>query len=126
SGSTRLYGLLVPFLRQGSVYSGFAKLCLMHNLGHCYSGLPQRLNLSNLLDGKFQLTAKMNPSLLSFGDAIHLPFPADVVLKLGYQRQDTHNKLPCACGGVDRWIIYHPKGHALLGELRDDAIEVCG
>ena len=66
----------------------------MHNLGHCYPGLPERLNLCNLLGGKLQLTAKMDPSLLSLGDAIHLAFPADVILEFSYQRQDTFTSLP--------------------------------
>jgi len=84
------------------------------------------LHLGNLLGGKLQLAAKVNTSLLSLGDAIHLTLAPNVVLELSYQRQDTHHQLAGAAGGVDRRVIHHSKGHAFIGQLRDDAAEIRG
>ena len=45
------------------------------------------------------------PALVRLLDAVHLAFAADVILELGYQRQNAHHQLAGAGGGA-------PKGKA--------------
>ena len=62
---------------------------------------------------KRRLTPEPNTSISGFGDAIHLTFMADVVLEFGNQRQDAHNDLAGARGGIDGWVVDHLEGNTI-------------
>jgi hypothetical protein len=51
-------------------------------------------------------------------------FAANVILKLGDERQDAHNQLAGPRRGVDGRIISDLEGYALFCEFRDDPVEV--
>ena len=63
--------------------------------------------------------------ILRFGDSVHLPLSADVILELCDQRQDAHDELAGARTCVDWRTIQHLELNTLLAKLRY-AVEIRG
>src|SRR6478752_3735068 len=87
---------------------------------------PQGFHLLNHGECQYRLGSKPNASRLGLIDSILLALAANIVLELGNQRQDAHDKLAGARACIDRGIVEHLELNAPLRQFGDNAIKVGG
>ena len=73
---------------QGAIDAALTQALLAHDVGDGLASGTERLDFSNCRIGQFALAPELHAPLSRFGDPVHLPLVADVVLKLSDQRQD--------------------------------------
>src|SRR6185312_335230 len=111
---------------EGSVDARLAELGVAHDLWHGAPIFPKRADLFDPLGGELRLGAEPRPPFFSLGYPVHLSLPPNVVLKLGNQREDSHNELACAGGRVDRRIVQDLEGNSFVGQERNNPVKIRG
>src|SRR6478672_8917423 len=106
--------------------TGLAKLGTPHDFRDGRTISPQGFHLLNHGECQYRLGSKPNASRLGLIDSILLALAANIVLELGNQRQDAHDKLAGARACIDRGIVEHLELNAPLRQFRDNAIKVGG
>ena len=106
-------------------------LALLKPVRRMISGTVDPASRSDLISAtRSGVTSRFRPNFtpwaFALANSIHLSLAPDVVFELGDQCQNTHDELPRARSGVDRGVIRDFESHALVGELRDDAVKIRG